>query len=83
MRECRELLTSLHIGEPGRHELLMVSSALVMDEADGVAESWPTTAALLVLDADSESQRAIRKLALRFQYGAVSVQPLRQANDAA
>ena len=83
MRECRELLNSLHIGEPGRHELLMVNSALVMEEADGVAESWPTTAALLVLDADAESQRAIRDLALRFQYGAVSVLPLEQPGDAA
>ena len=78
MRDCRELLNSLHIGEPGRHELLMVNSALVMEEADGVAECWPTTAALLVLDADSESQRAIRELALRFQYGAVSVQSFQQ-----
>ena len=83
MRECRELLNSLHIGEPGRHELLMVNSALVMEEADGVAESWPTTAALLVLDADPRSQRAIRDLALRFQHGAVSVLPLEQPGDAA
>lgn len=83
MRDCRELLSSLHIGEPGRHELLMVSSALVMAEADGVDDSWPTTAALLVLDADGESQRAIRELALRFQYGAVSVQPLQHPCEAA
>lgn len=83
MRDCRELLNSLHIGEPSRHELLMVNSALVMEEADGVADSWPTTAALLVLDADPASQRAIRELALRFQYGAVSVQPLDQPGDAA
>lgn len=77
MRDSRELLSSLNIGEPGRHELLMVSSALVMEEADGVADSWHTTAALLVLDAATESQRAIRELAQRFQYGAVSVQPLK------
>jgi hypothetical protein len=83
MRDCRELLNSLHIGEPGCHELLMVSSALVIEEADGVDESWPTTAALLILDADSVSQRAIRELALRFQYGAVSVLPLEQPGDAA
>ena len=83
MRDCRELLNSLHIGESGRHELLIVNSALVMEETDGVADSWPTTAALLVLDADGESQRAIRKLALRFQYGAVSVQPLEQPGEAA
>ena len=83
MRDCRELLNSLHIGEFSRHELLMVNSALVMEETDGVADSWPTTAALLVLDADGESQRAIRELALRFQYGAVSVQPLAQPCDAA
>ena len=83
MRECRELLNSLHIGEAGRHELLMVNSALVMEEADGVEDSWPTTAALLVLNADSASQRAIRELALRFQYGAVSVLSLEQPGDAA
>ena len=83
MRDCGELLNSLHIGEPGRHELLMVNSALVMEGADGVADSWPTTAALLVVDADAESQRAIRELALRFQYGAVSVQPLQHPSDAA
>ncbi len=83
MRECRELLNSVHIGEPGRHELLMVSSALVMDENDGVDDSWPTTAALLVLDADFASQRVIREVALRFQYGAVCVQPLQHPGDAA
>lgn len=83
MRDCRELLSSLYIGEPGRHELLMVNSALVMEEADGIGDSWPTTAALLVLDADSASQHAIRELALRFQYGAVSVLPLEQPGDAA
>lgn len=83
MRDCRELLNSLHIGAPGRHELLMVSSALVMDEADGVCDSWPSTAALLIMDADSASQRAIRKLALRFQNGAVTVQPLQHIGDAA
>ena len=83
MRECQELLNSLHIGKPGRHELLMVSSALVMAEAYGVDDSWPTFAALVVVDADPESQHAIRELALRFQYGAVSVQPLQHPSDAA
>ena len=83
MRDCRELLNSLHIGEYGRHELLTVRSNLIFEETDGIHDLWPTTAALLVLDADSASQRAIRELALRFQYGAVSVQPLEQPGDAA
>ena len=83
MRDCRELLNSLHIGEYGRHELLTVRSNLIFEETDGIHDLWPTTAALLVLGADSASQRAIRELALKFQYGAVSVQPLRHPGDAA
>lgn len=83
MRDDQELLSSLHVDKPGRHELLMISSVLVPKQVHAGIDPWHNIAALLVLDADATSQDAIRELAQRFQYGAVSVLSFEQPGDAA